>query len=150
MARVEREKVEEEEEVKVKSKVKTNSTFEGVNNPGMYRPFLTRRRALGKAVIRESHRQILPLHPRKLSRRIITCHYSHTATMPKVSLEKVHKQISKKRGVLNIMHENSRDAHRLRKAGARVDRLSRHSHTVNRARQPYSKTHTCPCRRPLI
>ncbi|CAG7929189.1 unnamed protein product [Penicillium olsonii] len=57
--------------------------------------------------------------------------------MPKVSLEKVHKQISKKRGVLNIMHENSRDAHRLRKAGARVDRLSRHNHTVNRARQPY-------------
>lgn len=62
--------------------------------------------------------------------------------MPKVSLEKVHKQISKKRGVLNIMHENSRDAHRLRKAGARVDRLSRHSHTVNRARQPYSEIHS--------
>ena len=60
--------------------------------------------------------------------------------MPKVSLGKVSKHISKKRGDgLNVLHENSRDAHRLRKAGARDDRLSRHSHTVNRARQPYSE-----------
>ncbi|KAJ5124306.1 uncharacterized protein N7515_008131 [Penicillium bovifimosum] len=54
-----------------------------------------------------------------------------------VTLEKVHKQISKKRDTLNALHENSRDAHRLRKAGARDDRLSRHNATVNRARQPY-------------
>ncbi|KAJ5306169.1 hypothetical protein PENANT_c024G09414 [Penicillium antarcticum] len=54
-----------------------------------------------------------------------------------VALSKVHKQISKKRGVVNALHENSRDAHRLRKAGARDDRLSRHGATVMRARQPY-------------
>ncbi|KAJ5455134.1 hypothetical protein N7475_010255 [Penicillium sp. IBT 31633x] len=54
-----------------------------------------------------------------------------------VTLEKVHKQISKKRNTLNALHENSRDAHRLRKAGARDDRLSRHNATVSRARQPY-------------
>lgn len=59
-----------------------------------------------------------------------------------VTLEKVHKQISKKRNTLNALHENSRDAHRLRKAGARDDRLSRHNATVSRARQPYSKTTT--------
>ncbi|KAJ6087431.1 hypothetical protein N7467_006345 [Penicillium canescens] len=54
-----------------------------------------------------------------------------------VTLSKVHKQISKKRGVVDALHENSRDAQRLRKAGARDDRLSRHSATVLRARQPY-------------
>jgi hypothetical protein len=63
-----------------------------------------------------------------------------TTIMP-VTLSKVHKQISKKRGVVNALHENSRDAQRLRKAGARDDRLSRHSATVLRARQPYSETY---------
>lgn len=57
-----------------------------------------------------------------------------------VTLEKVHKQITKKRTATNVLHENSRDAHRLRKAGARDDRLSRHNATVNRARQPYCET----------
>ncbi|KAJ5153119.1 uncharacterized protein N7482_009597 [Penicillium canariense] len=57
--------------------------------------------------------------------------------MPSRSLQKVHKQISKKRGVVDSLHENSRDAQRLRRAGARDDRLSRHGAMSLKARQPY-------------
>lgn len=59
--------------------------------------------------------------------------------MPQRNLQKVHKHISKKRGVLDSLHENSRDAQRLRRAGARDDRLNRHAAITQRARQPYSK-----------
>ncbi|KAJ5594194.1 uncharacterized protein N7459_000402 [Penicillium hispanicum] len=54
-----------------------------------------------------------------------------------VTLQKVQKHISKKRGVADSLHENSRDAQRLRRAGARDDRLSRHASITLRARQPY-------------
>ncbi|KAB8228391.1 translation machinery-associated protein 16 [Aspergillus alliaceus] len=56
--------------------------------------------------------------------------------MPK-SLQKVHKHISKKRGVVEALHENSRDAKRLRRAGARDDRVARVSATMARGRQSY-------------
>ncbi|KAJ5115044.1 translation machinery-associated protein 16 [Penicillium alfredii] len=56
--------------------------------------------------------------------------------MPR-TLQKVHKHISKKRGVVEALHENSRDAQRLRRAGARDERLSRHAATTLKARQPY-------------
>ncbi|KAK5173117.1 translation machinery-associated protein 16 [Saxophila tyrrhenica] len=47
-------------------------------------------------------------------------------------LAKVHKQITKKKGdKIKSLHENSRDARRLRRAGARDDRVAR----VNAVRQ---------------
>jgi translation machinery-associated protein 16 len=57
--------------------------------------------------------------------------------MPK-SLSKVHKHIAKKRGVVEALHENSRDAKRLRRAGIRDDRVARVSVTMARGRQSYS------------
>ncbi|GLI75533.1 translation machinery-associated protein 16 [Penicillium ochrochloron] len=57
--------------------------------------------------------------------------------MPSVSLSKVHKNISKKRGSMDSMHENSRDAKRLRRAGSREERLSHHASMTLKARQPY-------------
>ncbi|KAJ5769249.1 hypothetical protein N7520_003808 [Penicillium odoratum] len=56
--------------------------------------------------------------------------------MPR-TLQKVHKQIAKKRGVIDSLHEFSRDARRLRRAGCRDDRLNRHTSAVMKARQPY-------------
>lgn len=61
--------------------------------------------------------------------------------MPR-TLQKVQKQISKKRGAVNSLHENSRDAQRLRRAGARDDRLTRHTAISLKARQPYSSSET--------
>jgi translation machinery-associated protein 16 len=57
--------------------------------------------------------------------------------MPSVSLSKVHKHISKKRSSMDAMHENSRDAKRLRRAGSREERLSHHASMTLKARQPY-------------
>jgi translation machinery-associated protein 16 len=55
------------------------------------------------------------------------------------ALSKVHKQISKKRGSkLDSLHENSRDAKRLRRASARDDKLSRAASTMMKGRQSYS------------
>lgn len=50
-------------------------------------------------------------------------------------LSKVHKAITKKKGPTNIksLHENSRDARRLRKAGARDDRVNRVTHVREKA-----------------
>ncbi|EAW21642.1 translation machinery-associated protein 16 [Aspergillus fischeri NRRL 181] len=56
--------------------------------------------------------------------------------MPK-SFTKVHKHISKKRGVIDALHENSRDAKRLRRANARDDRVARVSALMARGRQSY-------------
>lgn len=61
--------------------------------------------------------------------------------MPR-TLQKVQKHISKKRGAANSLHENSRDAQRLRRAGARDDRLIRHTAISLKARQPYSSFQT--------
>ena len=54
------------------------------------------------------------------------------------SLNKVQKQISKKRGGKpNALHENSRDARRLRQAGAREEKLARLLNAATRANQLY-------------
>lgn len=58
--------------------------------------------------------------------------------MPK-SFAKVHKHILKKRGVIDALHENSRDAKRLRRANARDDRVARVSALMARGRQSYSQ-----------
>lgn len=56
------------------------------------------------------------------------------------SLNKVQKQISKKRGGKpNSLHENSRDARRLRAAGAREEKVSRLMDAAVRANQIYGK-----------
>ena len=62
----------------------------------------------------------------------------HPPTMPK-SLHKVHKHIAKKRGAVEALHENSRDAKRLRKANARDDRVARVTASLSRGRQSYSE-----------
>ncbi|KAJ0426255.1 translation machinery-associated protein 16 [Aspergillus carlsbadensis] len=56
--------------------------------------------------------------------------------MPK-SLQKVQKHISKKRGAVDALHENSRDAKLLRRAGIRDDRVARISATMARGRQSH-------------
>lgn len=57
--------------------------------------------------------------------------------MPK-SLQKVQKHISKKRGtVVDALHENSRDAKLLRRAGSRDNRIARTSAIMSRGRQSY-------------
>ncbi|KAL5337346.1 translation machinery-associated protein 16 [Aspergillus crustosus] len=56
--------------------------------------------------------------------------------MPK-SLSKVQKHISKKRGAVQALHENSRDAKLLRRAGSRDDRVARVSANMARGRQSY-------------
>lgn len=64
--------------------------------------------------------------------------------MPK-SLAKVHKKISKKRGNINSLNENSRDAQRLRRAGARDDKLAKLSAARIKVNQPHSMSwHSCP------
>jgi translation machinery-associated protein 16 len=56
--------------------------------------------------------------------------------MPK-NLHKVQKKLSKKRGKLDSMHEKSRDAKLLRRAGAREDRLARVATSAAIARQSF-------------
>jgi hypothetical protein len=57
-----------------------------------------------------------------------------------VALNKVHKKISKKRGgKTNSLHENSRDAQRLRAAGAREEKLSRILDAAVRANRTYGE-----------
>ncbi|KIW27838.1 uncharacterized protein PV07_07539 [Cladophialophora immunda] len=54
------------------------------------------------------------------------------------ALNKVQKQISKKRGGKpNALHENSRDAKRLRRAGAREEKLARLMDAAVKANQVY-------------
>ncbi|KIW61635.1 hypothetical protein PV05_01734 [Exophiala xenobiotica] len=54
------------------------------------------------------------------------------------ALNKVHKQISKKRGgKTNTLHENSRDAKRLRSAGAREEKLQRVMDAAVKSNQVY-------------
>ncbi|KAI4284518.1 MAG: hypothetical protein L6R38_001341 [Xanthoria sp. 2 TBL-2021] len=56
--------------------------------------------------------------------------------MPK-DLAKVQKKIHKKKGVATSLHENSRDAKRLRRAGARSDKLEKLATARGKALQPY-------------
>ena len=57
--------------------------------------------------------------------------------MPK-SLAKVQKKISKKKGNITSLHENSRDSQRLRRAGARSDKLNRVATARAKANRPHS------------
>jgi translation machinery-associated protein 16 len=56
--------------------------------------------------------------------------------MPR-NLYKVQKLISKKRGKLDALHENSRDSKRLQRASARNDKLARAAAATLKARQVY-------------
>ena len=68
-------------------------------------------------------------------------HIEKTPSMAK-ALHKVQKQISKKRGgEPNSLHENSRDSQRLRRAGAREDKIARLVAAASRANQTYGETH---------
>ncbi|KAL8801114.1 MAG: hypothetical protein Q9223_004219 [Gallowayella weberi] len=56
--------------------------------------------------------------------------------MPK-DLAKVQKKIYKKKGSTTSLHANSRDAQRLRRAGARSDKLEKLATARGKALQPY-------------
>ncbi|KAL8735563.1 MAG: hypothetical protein Q9166_000731 [cf. Caloplaca sp. 2 TL-2023] len=56
--------------------------------------------------------------------------------MPK-DLVKVQKKIHKRKGALTSLHENSRDVKKLRRAGARSDKLEKLSAARRKALQPY-------------
>lgn len=63
-------------------------------------------------------------------------------TMPK-TLAKVQKKIAKKRGKsASSLHENSRDAKRLRRAGARSEKLDKLAAARGRASQPLRSWNT--------
>lgn len=56
------------------------------------------------------------------------------------ALSKVQKKISKKRGGKpTALHENSRDAQRLRRAGAREEKLARIMDAAARSNQIYGR-----------
>lgn len=59
--------------------------------------------------------------------------------MPPKSLNKVHKQMKKKGAKTNALHENSRDAKKLRRAGAREAKLARLVTATVKANQTYSE-----------
>ena len=56
------------------------------------------------------------------------------------ALAKVHKKVSKKKSHLNSLHEHSRDAKKLRRAGARSERVDDLKARRLRANDVYSKT----------
>ena len=57
--------------------------------------------------------------------------------MPKLS--KVQKKVAKKRRDTSTLHENSRDAVKLRRAGARAEKLERMSVARDKARDPHGE-----------
>ena len=57
--------------------------------------------------------------------------------MPK-NLEKLKKKISKKKGNITSLNENSRDSQRLRRAGARGEKLEKLAAARAKANQPHS------------
>ena len=70
----------------------------------------------------------------------IASHYYRTKESSKMpsKLAKVHKHVAKKKGSkINSLHENSRDAKRLRRAGARDDRVSKLSASRERNNKPW-------------
>ena len=70
--------------------------------------------------------------------------------MPK-SFAKVQKKISKKRGNTSSLNENSRDAQKLRRAGARDDKLARLSVARAKVNQPHSTLwHSWSLRYPVL
>lgn len=62
--------------------------------------------------------------------------------MPK-SLVKVQKKLAKKKGSSNSLHENSRDAQRLRRAGARAEKLDKLAAARAKANQPHCPGTPC-------
>lgn len=59
--------------------------------------------------------------------------------MPLKNLSKIQKKLSKKRGKLNALHEDSRNAKILRRASAREDRIARVASSAVIARQSFCK-----------
>lgn len=57
--------------------------------------------------------------------------------MPKLS--KVQKKVAKKRKDISSLHENSRDAVKLRRAAARADKLEKLSVARNKANDPHGR-----------
>ena len=57
--------------------------------------------------------------------------------MPKLS--KVQKKVAKKRKDTSSLNENSRDAIKLRRAGARAEKLERLSNARNKAKNPHGR-----------
>jgi len=57
--------------------------------------------------------------------------------MPIKNLNKITKKLSKKRGKLNALHEDSRNAKLLRRAGIREDRIGRVITSAGIARQSF-------------
>ena len=53
------------------------------------------------------------------------------------ALAKVQKKVLKKKGDLSTLHENSRDAKRLRRAGARTEKLEKHKAARDRANRSH-------------
>ena len=53
------------------------------------------------------------------------------------ALSKVHKKINKKKGKSNGLHENSRDAQKLRRAGARLEKLDKLRVARSKANESY-------------
>ncbi|KAL8978230.1 MAG: hypothetical protein Q9177_006456 [Variospora cf. flavescens] len=66
--------------------------------------------------------------------------------MPK-NLAKVQKKIAKKKGNVSSLHENSRDAKRLRRAGARSEKLEKVAAARGRATQPLLPFSSTPIKR---
>lgn len=60
--------------------------------------------------------------------------------MPIKNLNKITKKLSKKRGKLNALHENSRNAKVLRRAVGREERISRVATSAVIARQSFCKS----------
>jgi translation machinery-associated protein 16 len=59
--------------------------------------------------------------------------------MPIKNLSKIQKKLSKKRGKLNALHEDSRNAKILRRAATREDRIARVATSAVIARQSLCK-----------
>ncbi len=57
------------------------------------------------------------------------------------NLSKVQKKITKKKGRATSLHENSRDAQKLRRASARSDRLGKLSAARSKANGPLRTQH---------
>lgn len=67
---------------------------------------------------------------------------SQVENMPK-SLEKTRKKISKKKGNITALHENSRDVQRLKRAGMRDDKLAKVTSRRRKNDRPLGKGREC-------
>ena len=87
---------------------------------------------LGDTFRRQPRQNILKKHTRITKENPPTSNFR----MPK-SLAKVQKRITKKKGNSNSLHENSRDAQKLRRAGARSEKLDKLAAARAKANQPH-------------